>query len=77
MTVGAPATDVTPTELRILELRASGLSRNDIAELLHRSPQTISNSLTLAKEKLGARSIVQAVALVTIRGPMSAHTSDT
>jgi hypothetical protein len=28
--------------------------------MLHRSPQTISNSLTVAKEKLGARTIVQA-----------------
>jgi DNA-binding CsgD family transcriptional regulator len=56
--------DLTPTERRILELRASGFTRSEIATLLRRSPQTISNSLTIAKEKLGARSLVEAAALI-------------
>jgi DNA-binding CsgD family transcriptional regulator len=59
-----PLIDLTPTERRILDLRLSGLHRTEIALLLNRSPQTISNSLTLAKEKLGARSLMEAAALV-------------
>jgi DNA-binding CsgD family transcriptional regulator len=64
---GVHSAGLTPTERRILELRAAGLNRNDIAQLMHRSPQTISNSLTIAKEKLGARSLVEAAALVSQR----------
>lgn len=56
---------LTASERRILELRISGLNNKEIAFLLRRSPQTISNSLTIAKEKLGARSLVEAAALVT------------
>jgi DNA-binding CsgD family transcriptional regulator len=56
---------LTANERRILEFRASGLDRNEIARLLHRSPQTISNSLTIAKEKLGAQSLTQAAILLT------------
>jgi DNA-binding NarL/FixJ family response regulator len=56
---------LTASERRILEFRASGLDRNEIARLLHRSPQTISNSLTIAKEKLGARSLTQAALLLS------------
>jgi DNA-binding CsgD family transcriptional regulator len=66
---------LTPTERRMLELRASGLTRTEIASLLHRSPQTISNSLTIAKEKLGARSLVEAAALVSNLGPAANHLS--
>ena len=65
LTLGGFAADLTATERRILELRASGLNRNEIALLLSRSPQTISNSLTVAKEKLGARSLLEAAALIS------------
>ena len=61
--LGRPSSDLTASERRILKLRAAGLTRTDIALLLHRSPQTISNSLTVAKEKLGAGSLTQAVVL--------------
>ena len=60
---GRFSSDLTASERRILKLRAAGLNRTDIARILHRSPQTISNSLTLAKEKLGARSLTEAVVL--------------
>ena len=59
---------LTPFERRLLELMASGLSRREIARAVHRSPQTISNSLTVAKEKLGARSLTQAAVLIAQRG---------
>jgi len=59
--------DLTALEVRILQLRSSGLSRREIARILHRSPQTISNSLTVAKEKLGARSLMEAAVLLTRR----------
>jgi DNA-binding NarL/FixJ family response regulator len=55
-----PLTPLTPFERRILRMRAEGLSRSEIAFRLGRSPQTISNTLTVAKEKLGARSVIQA-----------------
>jgi DNA-binding CsgD family transcriptional regulator len=51
---------LTATEARILTLRAQGLRRCEIARMLHRSPQTISNLLTVAKEKLGARTLIEA-----------------
>lgn len=53
--------NLTPFELRLLELRARGLDRNQIGHLLDRSPHTISNSLTIAKEKLGARTLLEAI----------------
>jgi len=56
---------LTAFESRALELFASGFDRNEIAQRLHRSPKTISNCLTLSKEKLGARSLAEAVALFT------------
>jgi DNA-binding CsgD family transcriptional regulator len=62
------AIGLTATERRILELHASGLTRNEIALRLRRSPQTISNSLTIAKEKLRARSLSEAVALISSHG---------
>ena len=61
--LGRFSSDLTASERRILELRAAGLTRTDIARKLNRSPQTISNSLTLAKEKLGAGSLTEALVL--------------
>lgn len=55
---------LTPFESRILQLLATGMTRNEIARQLGRSPQTISNALTVAKDKLGARSLIQAAVIV-------------
>jgi DNA-binding CsgD family transcriptional regulator len=55
---------LTPFELRTMEMLAAGLDRNEIAQILHRAPKTISNCLTTAKEKLGARSLAEAAALL-------------
>jgi DNA-binding CsgD family transcriptional regulator len=55
--------DLTPFERTALRLFAMGMHRRDIATELRRAPKTISNSLTLAKEKLAARTLAEAVAL--------------
>jgi DNA-binding CsgD family transcriptional regulator len=65
---GVQAAGLTATERRILELHASGLTRSEIALRLRRSPQTISNSLTIAKEKLTARSLSEAAVLISGSG---------
>lgn len=51
---------LTPFERHLLELMASGLTRKEIARAVNKSPQTVSNSMTVAKDKLGARSLPEA-----------------
>ena len=58
------APNLTASERRTLELFAAGLPRGEIAQLLNRAPKTISNSLTAARDKLGARSLAEAAALI-------------
>jgi DNA-binding NarL/FixJ family response regulator len=43
------------------------MGRMEIAATVNRSPQTISNSLTRAKEKLRARSLTQAAVIVSLQ----------
>jgi DNA-binding NarL/FixJ family response regulator len=62
---------LTAFERRTLELMASGLDRHQIGRLLNRAPKTISNCLTDAKEKLGARSLAEAAALVSKQAPIN------
>jgi DNA-binding CsgD family transcriptional regulator len=40
------------------------MRRSEIARRLRRSPQTISNCLTIAKDKLGARTLAEAASIV-------------
>jgi DNA-binding CsgD family transcriptional regulator len=56
---------ITPYERRIFHLLGLGMSRSEIGRAVKRSPQTISNSLTVAKEKIGARSLVHAAVLLS------------
>lgn len=58
--------DLTAFERRALELFAAGLRRREIAQLLNRAPKTISNCLTAARDKLGARSLAEAAALISM-----------
>jgi DNA-binding NarL/FixJ family response regulator len=44
------------------------MDRREIARALKRSPQTISNSLTIAKEKLCARSLIEAAVVLSASG---------
>lgn len=74
---------LTASEYRILELRARGLTRTQIAQLLNRSPQTVSNSLTLIRDKVGATSLMEAAWLVfgvgrqeSFPAPASQHAVD-
>jgi len=54
---------LTPLERHTLELFSTGMGRAEIAKRLNRSPKTISNTLTVAKEKLRAKSLAHAAAL--------------
>ena len=58
------AVNLTAFERRSLELFAAGLPRGEIAHLLKRAPKTISNCLTAARDKLGARSLAEAAVLI-------------
>ena len=50
------ADDLTPSETRIAELAASGLTNRAVAERLLISPKTVEASLARAYAKLGIRS---------------------
>jgi DNA-binding CsgD family transcriptional regulator len=54
---------ITPRELEILELIASGLSNREIAERVHVSENTIKTHSSRVFDKLGARRRTQAVQL--------------
>ena len=60
------APNLTASERRTLQLFATGLPRGEIARLLKRAPKTISNTLTAARDKLGARSLAEAAALIAV-----------
>ncbi|TMF20313.1 MAG: hypothetical protein E6I35_02210 [Chloroflexi bacterium] len=64
--IGSPCSRLTAFERRVLELFASGLARGEIARAVNRAPKTISNSLTVAKDKLGARSLAEAAVLLSM-----------
>ena len=58
---------LSPRELEVLELLADGLNGQRIAERLFLSPETVRTHVRNATGKLGARTRVQAVAMV-VRG---------
>ena len=61
---------LSPRELEVLELLADGLNGQMIAERLFLSPETVRTHVRNATAKLGARTRVQAVAMV-VRGRRS------
>jgi len=67
-----PGSNLTAFERRTLELFAAGTPRREIARLLKRAPKTISNCLTAARDKLGARSLAEAAVLLTAESVSSA-----
>jgi DNA-binding NarL/FixJ family response regulator len=54
---------ITDRESRVLELYAMGLNRVQIGQRVGLSERTVGRYLTIAKEKLGASTLVQAVVL--------------
>jgi two-component system, NarL family, invasion response regulator UvrY len=61
------ATDVlTPREFEILRMLLAERTTEDIANLLHLSPNTVANTRYLIKSKLGAASDIELV-LVALR----------
>jgi len=66
----APA-ELTPTERRVAELAASGLTNRKIAEALFVSPKTVEANLSRAYRKLDVRSRAQLGA--TIAAEAAAH----
>lgn len=55
---------LTPFETAVLEGRARGLTVNQLAVTVNRSPSTIAHSLTIAKEKLNASSVLEAAVIL-------------
>jgi DNA-binding NarL/FixJ family response regulator len=55
---------LSPREREILELLAEGLTGEEVASRLHLSPETVRTHVRNATGKLGAKTRVQAVALV-------------
>jgi DNA-binding NarL/FixJ family response regulator len=72
---GTPGTEpkgvISPRQLEILQLVATGLSNEEIAQELHISRQTVKNHLTAAMRALGARRRGQAVAAAMRAGLLS------
>lgn len=56
-------TSLSVTERRVLDAIASGLGRREAAATLRLSIHTVGNSLTVAKEKLHARAVLEATAI--------------
>jgi DNA-binding NarL/FixJ family response regulator len=64
---------LSPLERDLLTGYAGGLSRKELALRVRRSPHTVSHALTVAKEKLGARSVTEAAVLISVAGQVVTH----
>jgi DNA-binding NarL/FixJ family response regulator len=60
---GSPAFDLTPRELEILQLLASGQRQSEIAASLFISPKTVASHVQRILAKLGVHSRAQAIAV--------------
>jgi len=61
------STQLSQLEERCLRLYGAGWNRSEISAMVRVSARTVGNSLTVAKEKLGARSLAQAALLLETR----------
>jgi len=62
-----PAADLTPSELRVVELIGEGLSNREIAERLGVVEKTVKNHITAVLAKMGLQRRTQVVAWVASR----------
>lgn len=60
---------LTPTEAMVLDRLAAGARPKEIAASLDKSEYTVRNQIAAAREKLGAASALEAVAIWTMRAP--------
>lgn len=61
---GNKSIGLSSLELQCLQLYARGFTRAEIAALTHVAERTVGSTLTVGKEKLGARSLAHAVFLL-------------
>ena len=59
-----PENTITPIQLELLSLYASGYSYEQIGSMKFRSPYTVRNTLLLAQRRTGARNLTHLVAAV-------------
>lgn len=59
-----PESTITPIQLELLSLYASGYSYEQIGSMKFRSPYTVRNTLLLAQRRCGARNLTHLVAAV-------------
>lgn len=67
----APAPDITPRELSVLECLAEGMSNIAMARALNLSPNTVGNHLQRLAAKLGAHSKLETLVIALRRGLVS------
>lgn len=63
------AVALSPSEAHVLELLAAGYRPREIAEAMSKSESTVRNQIASARERLGADSALQAVAIWNMRAP--------
>jgi len=66
-------TGLSDLETRCLRLYGAGWSRAEISGMARVSPRTVGTTLTVAKEKLGARSLAHAAMLLGVDPESSGH----
>ena len=62
------AAALTPREREVLSLLALGATGEEIAKKLYISPETVRNHVRSARDKLGAKTRAQAIALALLNG---------
>jgi DNA-binding CsgD family transcriptional regulator len=73
---GSAVHSLTRTEALALLALGQGLTRREIAAKLRLSPYTVSHYLTIGKEKLGAKTLVEAAVAVCLARTWASETSE-
>jgi PAS domain S-box-containing protein len=67
----SPAATLTAREREVISLLALGATGEEIADQLNISPDTVRNHVRSAREKLGAKTRAQAIALALLNGEIA------